>query len=412
MKRAAAFFALILGLTLVSCGGGAGTAHPSRVKVRAFVTNTFLGALDVIDLQRDLLGARIPPSANSFLAASPTFTALSDDKKVIIVFDSATNAIAVVNNTNENIDGSITLPNWTESIAISGDNKTVWAAIRNAQQGDQPSPGAVAVVDLTKGSVSSQIPIPLARYVVRNHGGTKLVTFADQSNSAYVIDLANQNAVTIVPGFDRPVAAVFSADDSKAYVLSCGPECGGTAASVRVLDMTTNTPGTTVAVPGATVGLLNGNSLYVAGSVPAGSPTPGGFLSVIAADSMALVNSSPIQIGDGHHANMALSGNGKLYIGARTCTNLEGVPNSGCLSIFDTTAGSATVPNPNCTDRNAPALTCGDVTGMTPIAGRDVMYIIQGGELVIYDTTTGALQKLQIDLVGKVYDVKQIDELP
>ena len=30
--------------------------------------------------------------------------------------------------------------------------------------------------------------------------------------------------------FDRPVKAVFSADGSTAYVLNCGPECGGTTA--------------------------------------------------------------------------------------------------------------------------------------------------------------------------------------
>ena len=31
--------------------------------------------------------------------------------------------------------------------------------------------------------------------------------------------------------FDRPVKAVFSADGSTAYILSCGPECGGVTSS-------------------------------------------------------------------------------------------------------------------------------------------------------------------------------------
>ena len=35
--------------------------------------------------------------------------------------------------------------------------------------------------------------------------------------------------------FDRPVKAVFSADGSTAYVLNCGPECGGTTASISLL---------------------------------------------------------------------------------------------------------------------------------------------------------------------------------
>src|SRR5947207_4884145 len=37
-------------------------------------------------------------------------------------------------------------------------------------------------------------------------------------------------------GLDHPSYAVFSADDSKAYILNCGSECGGTQASVSVLD--------------------------------------------------------------------------------------------------------------------------------------------------------------------------------
>ena len=34
--------------------------------------------------------------------------------------------------------------------------------------------------------------------------------------------------------FDRPIKAVFSADGSTAYILSCGPECGGSTASISV----------------------------------------------------------------------------------------------------------------------------------------------------------------------------------
>jgi hypothetical protein len=35
--------------------------------------------------------------------------------------------------------------------------------------------------------------------------------------------------------FDRPVKAVFSADGGTAYVLNCGPECGGAKASISLL---------------------------------------------------------------------------------------------------------------------------------------------------------------------------------
>ena len=35
--------------------------------------------------------------------------------------------------------------------------------------------------------------------------------------------------------FDRPVKAMFSSDGSTAYILNCGPECGGTASSITVV---------------------------------------------------------------------------------------------------------------------------------------------------------------------------------
>ena len=35
--------------------------------------------------------------------------------------------------------------------------------------------------------------------------------------------------------FDRPVKAVFSADGSTAYILNCGPECGGSTASISIV---------------------------------------------------------------------------------------------------------------------------------------------------------------------------------
>ena len=51
----------------------------------------------------------------------------------------------------------------------------------------------------------------------------------------------------------------------------------------------------------------------------------------------------------------------------------------------------------------------GDVTGIEPVSSRSVVYVIEGGELVIYDTTTGMRQTTQIDIVGKALDVRVVD---
>ena len=102
---------------------------------------------------------------------------------------------------------------------------------------------------------------------------------------------------------------------------------------------------------------------------------------------------------------MEMGANNQLFIGAHACTNIN-VPASGnnsgeirgCLSIFNISKSSAVIP---------PVL--GDVTGIQPISRRNVVYVVQNGELNIYDTTTDKLQTTQIDIIGQGVDVKQVD---
>ena len=51
------------------------------------------------------------------------------------------------------------------------------------------------------------------------------------------------------------------------------------------------------------------------------------------------------------------------------------------------------------------------MTGFQPISGRNIIYIVQGAELDIFDTNTDALASgiTQLDVVGKAFDVVQID---
>jgi len=39
----------------------------------------------------------------------------------------------------------------------------------------------------------------------------------------------------------------------------------------------------------------------------------------------------------------------------------------------------------------------------------NVVYVIQNGELGIYDTTTDKLQTTQVDIIGQAVDVKEVD---
>ena len=102
---------------------------------------------------------------------------------------------------------------------------------------------------------------------------------------------------------------------------------------------------------------------------------------------------------------MEMGANNQLFIGARTCTNINVAASGstpgevrGCLSIFDTVKSTAVVP---------PKI--GDVTGIQPISRRNVVYVVQNGNLSIYDTTTDQLQATQVDIIGQAVDVKQVD---
>ena len=71
--------------------------------------------------------------------------------------------------------------------------------------------------------------------------------------------------------------------------MNCGPECGGTTASVQPLTIASGTAGTPVDVPGgATVGLLSsdGSTLYVAGT--AGGTSANGALTVLSVPALSV----------------------------------------------------------------------------------------------------------------------------
>jgi len=62
-------------------------------------------------------------------------------------------------------------------------------------------------------------------------------------------------------------------------------------------------------------------------------------------------------------------------------------------------AGTATIDSPK-----------GEVTGMQAISGGAKVYVVSGGELRIYNSSTGAeVLPPPVDIVGKAWDVKQVD---
>ncbi len=98
--------------------------------------------------------------------------------------------------------------------------------------------------------------LPNVNRVVMNPGNSVILAMTRNSNSLFrVIQLPQTGNPQPVPGavdcepllipvycvvpvagtYDRPTSAYFSQDGATAYVLNCGPECGGQTASITAL---------------------------------------------------------------------------------------------------------------------------------------------------------------------------------
>ena len=379
---------VVAAILLASCGGDEGSSNQppptSQLTKRAFVSNEFGGILQIVDASTDTLDSQFISTGTG-----PQTIVVSGDKQTSLVFAVGGNVLVRISNVTEATLSTAGLPGYSDSLAVSSDGTKAYAAVRNAPSTTGTPLGVVSFVDYTA-STNTSVDVPLARRLVLGPSGAKLLVFSDNSDSVTVIDTATK-AITVVPGFDRPVWGVFSSDSSKAYIMNCGPECGGTTASVAELNDLGGVPalGTTTPVSAATVGLLDGTNLYVAGTVTAG--TGGGRLDVLNTSGLT-VTTSGVVINDGYHTTMAIS-SGRVFVGARACSNVA----EGCLSSYS--GGTATIGTPK-----------GEVTGMTAISGRTVVYVVEGGELRIYDSTTGSEDlPAPVNITGKAWDVKQVD---
>ena len=449
---------LVFGLTSCSQNnyGYTGATPIVAGDFRAFVSNPLYpnsvgggsAALQVMDATRDLLSVSvIALSSIGNSMSSAGMMVVSPKKDRTLVYSPPDNKLGVVSNSGESLSSTISLPGSTESFLFA-DNGTLFVAVPNAPVSGS-SAGVVQRIDVATGTVTATLPIPAAHYLAAAPNSNQILVFSDNSDSATLIipsliDVSsgssilpctsNQAAVCTIPAaFDRPVGAVFNTSGTTAYVMNCGPQCGGAGVgpcltfslctAVAVLDMTQNPPivMNSVPVPAATIGLLKGNGLYVAGTpklaadndcsgaTPATAATTCGRLSVI---NIGTLLAASVTITDGYHDRMQMSFNNQLFVGSRNCTNINQplIPNGGaeirgCLTVVDAASGSvaqsAVIVPPD----------QGDVTGIEPITNRNVVYVCEGGRLRIYDTTTDKLETTpqQPNVIGQAVDVKQVD---
>lgn len=461
------FWLLPVSLVLSNCGGGyqsgGSSGHTSGLHTRAFLSdnvsaNTQAG-IYIVNAKTDVYPLGLAPIAGG---NTPGMMVVTPNRAQTLVFSgshtqTSDNLFSIINNATESNAVHFQLPSYTESFVVSPDSATAYIAVPNAPVVGQ-NPGYIQVVNLIQGGPTGQINLPSVHYVWMNNGGTRLLAFTDVPAT-----LDGQNCSTtqafafvIIPsevgikpcpaipvvGFDHPVQAYFTPDDTTAYVVNCGPECSGTQASVQPFDMTScdpnlltcDAPGVAVPVPASTEALVQGSTMYLAGTpytngVPS-QPCTGqitqatscGLLTIFDLGAMSIVNAAPIVITDGYHNRIAMGANGQLFIGSRTCTEIipplpiqPGDEIRGCLSVYNSLstqvgsvpAGGVLIPPEN-----------GDATGIQPIAQRTVVYVVQGGSLLIYDVTIDALEYNPnnpdnpgeiFGLVGNFIDVKTVD---
>jgi hypothetical protein len=426
-------FAALAGLVSCSSSGTTSTGGTSRLTFRAFVSNPVYPnlsgggspALNLVDARKDLLSPYVVSLSTLNASVSGAgMMSLSPNHDRTLVMSPGDSKLAVVDNSRESALGAFVLSGPSESFFVSSDNFTAYIAIPSAPVTGQAA-GVVEKLNSSGGTVDATIPIPGARYLAPSPNGNQILVFSDNVDTVVLLTpgligasgqpttisqctTTQAPACTLPVTFDRPVGAVFDASGSTAYIISCGPECGGTTAGVAAIDMTNTGNAANILLankplPAATTGMLQGTQLYVAGS----QVGVGGFLSVVnlaaGVSSVDCTSSSPVNcqvfsIADGYHTVMQMGSNGQIFVGSRACSGV-------CLSIFDTTK-SAVASTPT----NSPA---GDVTGIAPVPNRNVVYVCQGGLLRIYDTTTDQLETIptygQPNLAGQAVDVKIID---
>jgi hypothetical protein len=397
-------------------------------------------------------------SISGYSGALPTTIQNMPEEQTGAVYGSGDNSLALISYAKESTSGSQTgLNGPSSSIFITRNQSYTFAASQVSH--------VLTVLDRVAGS-SYALSLPGINRISVNPGGSTVLAFVENSNYIYyprklsaaqviaysggssnwpkaAVDCqplnspgwclfqaqspdhtdATGNAYGAPLTFDRPVKAIFSADGGTAYVLNCGPECGGTKASVTPLPvaptiflvgMQSGTLPTQSALSSATIktpggasnALLSTSTLYVAGQQLQSDGLYGGYLTVVNLNTNTA--GSPISISDGTPggpSRLLLADDNTLWIGMTKCNNGERAAHGqpyGCLTMFNTSTNTVTML--------APYL--GDLTGIAGVTSLHKVYVAQGGQVYIYRTTDGSsVDNQYVTVTGTAYDVAYMDGL-
>jgi hypothetical protein len=337
---------------------------PSQLLQRVmagFTSNGSSGGLQILDGNRDLR-SNVQNTIMSFSIAgyssgSPSTIINYPEESLGYVFSSSDGSLTAINYGKESSGGAVaTFAATSPSVAAATDGSRFLGA--------QEVNGQLVVAG---GGGTFALNLPNVDKVVVDRGNTVIFAMVRNSNSLYRVIKVNASSapsfppgsidcqplllpvycVVPVPGtYDRPSDVYFSLDGTTAFVLNCGPECGGATAGITLLQtgaltvdviptvspLSPTAPSPLSVLPagvpnpipipgGVTAALSDGTTLYLAGQqlLPDGFFT--GNLSTLNLATYTVTGKSSIS--DGHHSKMLFADDNTLWIGSQQCANGE-----------------------------------------------------------------------------------------
>lgn len=419
------------------------------------------GALEIVDAFYDTRykynNQNVTFTISGFSGSLPISIQNMPEEQIGAVYGSGDGSLTLVNYQKESANGIAKGLNGTSSsIFLTRNQQYVFAASQTAH--------VLTVANPAGGTIA--FGLPGVYRVSVNPGGSTALAFVQNSNYMYyprqltgaqtisysggsstwpkaAIDCEPQNAPTwclfqaqspdhmdstgnaygAPLTFDRPVKALFSSDGGTAYVLNCGPECGGSAASVTAIPVaptifvTGQQSGSlptqaalnsaTISIPGgASNALIDTSTMYLVGQQLLSDGLFTGNLTVLNLANNTIKSTASISDGaPGAVSRIILADDNTLWIGMTKCTNGERYAKGlsyGCLTMYNTANKSVTMLEPY----------LGDATGIADVEGLHKVYVVQGGQVYIYSTTDGSsINNQYVTVTGTAWDVAYMDSI-
>ncbi len=429
------------------------------------------GALEIMDAYYDIRSGYNgqPPqfTLSGFGGSLPITIQNMPEEQTGAIYGSGDGSLTLASYQLEKTTGTVGgLNGLSSSIFITRNQEYVFAASQAAH--------VLTVVNQTTGGALG-LSLPGVYRVSVNPGGTIALAFVQNSNYIYYpVELTSEQTLSYSGGpttwplgavdcepqnaplwclfqvldpstsdpltFNRPIKAVFSADGNTAYILSCGPECGGTTSAVTPLPVApmfflpgrasgllptqasiapcsaSNTASScTLPIPGGSSNaLVDSSTMYVVGQAPQainGQTLFGGNLTVLnlagSATGWATI-ASTAAISDGQPgatSRLIEADDNTLWIGMTNCTTgvryaTNPASGYGCLTMYNTATNQVVLLEPY----------IGSATGIAAVSGLHKIYAAEGGQVYIYSTVNGtAIDNQYVTVSGTAYDVAYMD---